>query len=306
LQVQETKSLAVVVYRENPILLDTVYTQEGKKIAYLVYNFFASDNNDGTMIYDKQLNDIFGRFKEEGVNELILDLRYNSGGSISSANALASMISNCTMQDVFSIEQYNDIVDAYFLEEYGGDYNTIPFMDYMIRTNSRGSAIEVTPIHHLGMQRLYVLTSYRTASASELVINALNPYLNNNIVLIGDTTVGKNVGSITIYEEDAVKRQTNQWGMQPIILQIANKIGFSDYLDGFPPDVEVDELEGIAENDLKPLGDTEEVMLKAALDHISGKITPARKSLKHGKPVGSFSDRVKARENMVKKLEVRY
>ncbi|MDR1666446.1 MAG: hypothetical protein LBS03_01945 [Bacteroidales bacterium] len=301
------KTLTVVEYKENPILLDTIYTREDKKIGYLVYNFFASDNNDGTMRYDKQLNEVFGRFIEEGVNELILDLRYNSGGSLLSSITLAGMISNCTSQDLFSIEQFNDIWSPYlreaYIEEYGkahaDDYNKDYFMDSITRKNN-GKKVEEVPIRHLGVERLYVLTSYRTASASELLINALNPYLNNNIILIGDVTVGKNVGSLTFYEENAVKQQTNKWGMQPIVVKIANKDGYSDYGQGFTPDVEVDEL---AEGSLKPLGDTEELMLKTALDHIAGAIIPTRKSLERWKNIGSSADRVKARGNIIIRQE---
>ncbi|MDR0713845.1 MAG: PDZ domain-containing protein [Bacteroidales bacterium] len=293
-------ALTVVEYEENPILLDTVYVQDDKKTGYLIYNFFASDNNDGTMCYDKQLNDIFGRFKETGIDELILDFRYNSGGSVSSAVALASMISGCTARDIFSIEQYNAIVDAYFQERYGKNYNKIPFIDAITLTDSNDKVIESTPINHLGMERLYVLTSGRTASASEMIINALNPYLNGNIVLIGETTVGKNVGSFTFYEDDPVKQQTNKWGMQPIVMRIANKDGFSEYSQGFEPDVKVHELD---DDSLKPLGDTEELMLKTALDHIAGRSRASRKNFRRWEHIGSSADRTKARGNIIKSRE---
>ncbi|MDR0845302.1 MAG: hypothetical protein LBN71_08775, partial [Tannerella sp.] len=100
-------SLSVVVYEENPILLDTVYTIDSKQIGYLVYNFFAPDNGNNSRSYEKQLNDIFANFKSAAIDELVLDLRYNGGGYISTAIVLSGMISNCTSQDMFGYERYN-------------------------------------------------------------------------------------------------------------------------------------------------------------------------------------------------------
>ncbi|MDR0815042.1 MAG: hypothetical protein LBN37_04740, partial [Bacteroidales bacterium] len=279
-------SLSVVVYKENPILLDTVYTIEGKQIGYLVYNFFAPDNGDNSRSYEKQLNDIFANFKSTAIDELVLDLRYNGGGYVSTAIVLSGMISNCTSQDLFGYERYNDILTEYFRDEEGADFEKMYFVD-KITAN--------IPIVHLDTKRLYVLTSRGTASASELVINSLSPYL-NSIVLIGETTYGKNVGSVTIYEEDAVKQQTNKWGMQPIVLKTANKNNFSDYGKGFVPDVKVNELD----YEIKPLGDTEEPMLQAAIDHIFGKTFQLKRSnIEQYRHLGSSIDRTPARRNML-------
>lgn len=90
-------SLSVVELAENPILLDSIYTLENKKIGYLVYNFFApgeelESENIRYGVYDQQLEEIFAAFKSNGVDELVLDLRYNGGGYTSSAVHLASLI----------------------------------------------------------------------------------------------------------------------------------------------------------------------------------------------------------------------
>ncbi|GHT24326.1 peptidase S41 [Bacteroidia bacterium] len=290
--------LLVVVYEENPILLDTIYTIDSKKIGYIVYNFFAPDNGSGNKSYEKQLNNIFTEFKSAAIDELVLDLRYNGGGYISTAIVLAGMISNCTVQDLFGYEQYNDILTRYYKEQ-DPDFYKIYFENLIITHNSRGQAIESVPIVHLDAKRLYVLTSYGTASASELVINSLSPYL-NSIVRVGETTYGKNVGSFTIYEEDAVKQQTNKWGMQPIVMKSANKNNFSDYGNGFVPDIEVNELK----YDILPLGDTEEPLLQAAIDHILGrpshlKPKAKRSNIKQSTHLGSAIDRTPARRNML-------
>ncbi|MDR2848632.1 MAG: hypothetical protein LBV39_05955 [Bacteroidales bacterium] len=288
-------SLSVVVYEENPILLDTIYTIESKKVGYLVYNFFAPDNGDGSKSYEKQLNTIFANFKSAPIDELVLDFRYNGGGYISTAIILSGMISNCTSADLFGFEQYNDVLTGYYLQK-DTEFDKIYFEDMITRTNARGAIIESTPIEHLGMNRLYVLTSHGTASASELVINSLSPYLNNNIVLIGDVTYGKNVGSMTLYEKDVVKQKTNKWGMQPIVMKSANKEGFSDYGAGFPPDVAINEWD----YDIKPLGNLEEPMLQAAIDHIFERTSQVRRSnIKQYKHIGSSIDRTPARQNML-------
>ncbi|MDR3094059.1 MAG: hypothetical protein LBU62_05390 [Bacteroidales bacterium] len=289
-------SLSVVVYEENPILLDTVYTIDGKKIGYIVYNFFAPDNGDGSKSYEKQLNTIFAHFKSTAIDELVLDLRYNGGGYISTAVVLAGMISNCTSQDLFGYEQYNAILAGYFRKE-DPDFDKIYFEEVITAYNAKGQVIASTPIAHLDAKRLYVLTSSNTASSSELVINSLYPYL-NSIVLVGDTTSGKNVGSITIYEEDPVKQQSNKWGMQPIVLKSANKDGFSDYGKGFNPDIPIIELD----YPILPLGDTEEPMLQAAIDHILGRpsrLNRTRSNIGQYKHLGSSIDRTPARRNML-------
>jgi carboxyl-terminal processing protease len=115
--------------------------------------------------------------------------------------------------------------------------------------------------------RVYILTGPRTASASELIINGLKPFM--DVYLIGDVTIGKNVGSITIYDEND---DSNTWGMQPIITKIFNSNGQSDYTAGFTPQ-ELDEDNSIH---LYPLGDTRERLLSRAIATITGNQLPAR------------------------------
>jgi hypothetical protein len=132
--------------------------------------------------------------------------------------------------------------------------------------------------------KVYVLTRNRTASASELLINGLKPYM--DVVIVGDTTVGKNVGSFSLYEENDPK---NTWGMQPIVVKIFNSLNQSDYSEGFIPNVADDDntLE------LLPLGDPNENLLSLALAEINGsggRLTALpRKSW--GKMLGSSLDK---------------
>ncbi len=244
-----------VNYAEDPVFFNKVFRLNGHKIGYLVYNFFAPGPTEDNYDYDKKLNDVFGTFKSEGITELILDLRYNSGGSLNSAILLGSMIApELSPDDVFIKLEFNPLLQAELVEEYGEEEALLNKLRDKLYTGEE--------INNVGasIRKLYVLTSNSTASASELVINGLKPYMPGNIFLIGNTTVGKNVGSISIYEENNPK---NKWGMQPIILRYFNKDGKADFLNGFQPDiVEKDNADKL------PLGDQNEQMLQIAINHI--------------------------------------
>jgi len=248
---ETTVSLSAIEYAENPNYLNKVISVEGKKIGYYVYNFFASGD---ASTFDQQMDDIFSQFKNQGITDLILDLRFNSGGSEVSAKNLASLVgSGINSSSVFFRRQYNNQINDIIINDpkYGQAFLTNQFAD---EASNIGSM--------LNGNRVYVLTSSRTASASELIINSLKPYM--QVFLIGDVTYGKNVGSISIFEEND---RRNTWGLQPIVLRVENSLGFSDYSTGFTPDIE-NKDNGLF---VYPLGDSRENLLAAAIAHITGK-----------------------------------
>ena len=118
----------------------------------------------------------------------------------------------------------------------------------------------------LNLDKLYVITSKRTASASELVINGLEAHI--NVTQIGDATTGKNVGSITVYDSPTFRKEnvnpTHKYAMQPIVLKIANKNDFSDYVNGLAADVT--QLEDLG--NLGVLGETSDPLLETTLNYI--------------------------------------
>jgi C-terminal processing protease CtpA/Prc len=120
----------------------------------------------------------------------------------------------------------------------------------------------------MGLTRLYVITTDDTASASEMIINGLSPYI--DIVQVGTTTTGKNVGSYTIYDSPNFERENRNpnhtVAIQPITFKIFNNLDQSDYTQGFAPDYEL--IEYISE--MKPFGDPDEPLLQATLGIISG------------------------------------
>jgi C-terminal processing protease CtpA/Prc len=297
-RVHKSVSLSVTKYEENPILLDTIYEINNQKIGYLLYNFFAQDNGNNSLAYVKELNQVFGQFQGSGINELILDLRYNSGGAITTSVALSSMIANRTSSDLFAMEEYNSFIDSYFRKAEGENYNKVFFQDQLEKYDTKGNVLESVPVNKLaGLNQLYVITSERTASASELVINGLIPYM--KVILIGETTYGKNMGSVTLYEEDSEKQKNNTWGMQPIVVKLANVNNESGYGNGFAPDEIVSEYKHLP---LLPLGNTDEVMLQTALIRMG--VVSANSLRSAGKtenlpfhPVSSSIDRTPVRIN---------
>lgn len=244
----KTLSVTATVFQANPVFLDSIYTAGTKTVGYLVYNQFvpAPNNSSGTE-YDDQVDAIFSNFKARGVNELILDLRYNPGGYTSSSANLASLIGkNISTSSVYFREEWNSTLTPYIKQEYGDEFFVQRFLN---KSQNIGG----------NLQRVFVLTTDGTASSSELIINGLRPYM--TVTTIGTTTYGKNVGSITIVDDSGKIK----WGMQPIVFKSFNSQGQSDYSAGFAPSIEVQEPLV-----LKPLGDITEPLLNEALYQITG------------------------------------
>ena len=107
-------------YAENPVYLDSVYTIGSKKIGYFVYHFFSADPGTGNDLYDLQMNAVFARFKAAGITDLVLDLRYNSGGSVNTATNLASnIVPDLSSNKLLIYYEYNRLLMDYYRNKYG-------------------------------------------------------------------------------------------------------------------------------------------------------------------------------------------
>lgn len=248
-----TLSLTTAEFAENPHFMHKIIETGGHKIGYYVYNFFAVGPNDNSDIYNDEMDAIFAEFKSAGITDLIVDLRYNSGGAEDATINLASLIgANIDNTMLFTKRQFNEQLQAEILATptLGPNYINKKFIT---KTENVGAL--------LNNDRVYILTSNRTASASELLINGLKPYM--DVFLIGNVTVGKNVGSFTLTDDE---NPDNKWGMQPIVVKSFNSLDQSDYSEGFQPNI----LE--LDNDLQlvPIGDEDEPMLDLAIGHITG------------------------------------
>lgn len=248
-------------YTENPVFISKVFELEGKKIAYLMYNSFIAN-------FDTELNNAFADFKSAGVTDLILDLRYNGGGSVESAKDLSSMITGQFEGKVFIREQWNEKYQN--LYENQNPEALINRFDDELRTGEK--------INSLNLNEVYILTSASSASASELMINGLDPYI--NVVQIGDQTVGKFQASVTLYDSDDFNKEgasdNHTYAMQPLVFKSLNSNGRTDYFNGLHPDIIY--IENL--NEFGVLGEEDEPLLELALNTILGRSQTDRSSIK--------------------------
>ncbi|WP_426484018.1 S41 family peptidase [Flavobacterium sp. 2] len=243
-------ALTKTVLEENPILINKVITSGGHKIGYLMYNGFYSD-------YDVKLNQAFGELKAQGVTDLVLDLRYNGGGSVRTSTRLASMITGQFNGKIFSKQQYNLKLMA-----------TMTTDDLESLNQRFVNNIDGTALNSLNLSKVYILTTSSTASASELVVNGLKPYI--DVVQIGETTIGKNVGSFTVYDSPTFTKSNvnpnHKYAMQPLVFKITNAQDFGDYTSGLVPTYV--QLEYVSSYGV--LGDPAEPLLNLAISKITG------------------------------------
>ncbi len=277
--------LSVVELAENPSHLDTVLTVGNSKIGYYVYNFFSPGTNGNE--YDGEMEKIFADFKSKGVNELVLDLRYNSGGAISSATTLGSLIGKgVDGSKIYYENRWNSRYQKYLEGRADGDA--------ILRGRFKELAANIG--NNLASGKLYVIVGSGTASASELLINGLKPYM--DVYLIGEKTVGKNVGSVPVDDEE---NPENTYGILPIVLQVYNSLGFSDYENGFSPDALLEEFKMLP---LRPLGEVQEPLLARAIQEITGVTASVKQNeavnarLSAAEPLGSSLD-LKSRTNLL-------
>ena len=240
----ESESLSRVEYTENPVHIAQIINLTDSNVGYLMYNAF---NNN----FESDLNAAFGFFQAAGVSDLVVDLRYNGGGSVQTAAYLGSMITGQFTGQVFSKLFYNQN-----LEESNREF---------LFTNSIEGGGN---INSLNLSRVYVLTTNRrTASASELLINSLKPYI--DVVVVGENTVGKTQVSQTVYDSPSLFttediNPNHTYAMQPLI---ANSTNVNDQLvlpNGLQADIEVTETPST----LRTLGMINEPLLGAAIQDI--------------------------------------
>lgn len=263
---------------ENPIFAKKIHDYGTQKVGYLMYNSFNSK-------FDTQLNDAFAEFKAAGVNEFVLDLRYNTGGEVQTAITLASMLTGQFTGQLFSKEIWNKKIEPEVIRTKGIINN---FRDIFKTEDGTTHSI-----NSLELETLYVLTSTSTASASELLINSLKPYI--NVVQIGETTRGKNQAAIEVYDEDAngVRNPRHKWAMLPMAVKHENNFGESDFHEGLYPDTPYSEDYG----NLGVLGEASEPMLNLAILQIRG-LSPELQETKPNKIISISSEHNIAKNGM--------
>ncbi|SNR48562.1 S41 family peptidase [Flavobacterium sp. ov086] len=195
----------------------------------------------------------FQELKNQNVTELVLDLRYNGGGDVSSATALSIILApNIKSSDLFIQFEGNKnggIVKQSFQQA--------------LESNERNVSFEVLKNTHPDIKRVYILCGKRTASASEIIINNLRPFM--DVITIGEKTVGKDVAGFPI-EDDRIPN-TKGWILYPSIYKLFNAKHEGNYSGGINPSLNVDELQDL---EIFALGNRSEILLSTAINMQSG------------------------------------
>ena len=243
----------------DPVFMYKIIETGGHKIGYLVYLQFITSYNSTS------LNLAMQYFKVNQITDLVLDLRYNPGGFTSAAQYLTSSVAPQSVVDNSSTlvtYQWNDKYQAYWVSNN--------------RQDQLGVNFDPTVPVKLDLGKVHILTGNGTASASELTICGLEPYM--DVITVGETTYGKYTASFTIkpedvYSSEAEYKDFKNWGIQPIVIRYANSQGITNFKDGFVPDFSVnDELLPAL-----PLGELTEPLLKKAVEDITGTTLPVPK-----------------------------
>ncbi len=219
-------NLAAGSYQEHPIFLDTIYTVAGKKAGYMVFNSFLGDT---TEMYNR-FSQTFSKFSQQNVDDVIIDLRYNGGGYVSVQDKLANyLLPSAANGQILMKQEFNSVYAQW------------------------NSSTTVNKIGPLNLPRVFIIVSSSSASASELLINNLKPYM--EVILVGPSkTYGKPVGYFPI--------PVGEWYIFPVSFRSTNKSGQGNYFDGFALNKQV--ADGID----KDWGDITETSLASVLKYV--------------------------------------
>ena len=245
--IQETGDVALPAVRPvtESAIYDTNFIQLKRtdyKIAYLAYNSFTAGTAEQSEKYNNELRAFSQECKQRGINNLVLDFRYNSGGEMECVQLLADILVPADkLESPFAFLQYNDKQSA---------QNRDLILDSQLL---QGGV-------NLNLPTVYIITSGTTAGAAEMLINCLKPYM--KVVLIGQTTKGEYVATETFINPKY------PWAVRPVVCEVFNSNGEADYSAGFKPDIAINETSYLQY--YLPLGEPDEILLHTALQVIAG------------------------------------
>ena len=275
----------------DPVLYEKVFDCDGKKVGYLYFVNFTMECGD-------RLLEVAKKFKQEGVTELILDLRYNTGGYVVTEEFLASILApeaDVKSGGLYQTSVYNDTPYAQALEKtYGKDFSNSYFKTKHSWTHDNVRYSYDISDANIGLSKIYALVATNTASASESILVGLMPLV--DVEIIGTKTQGKYCTGQMKAAEDYFKdceeylaylKKTDlqayaeymnrvwrffsgwrdyvgHWGLYVMINTYADRNGNNPCRpNGLMPDAEVED------NPIEPyqLGDDREALLREALTH---------------------------------------
>ena len=220
-----TLSITAQHYNFSVISYSTVQSPRGSNVGYLRFDEFTENATF-------ELEKAFTFFQAQNINKLVVDLRYNPGGSVNTASI--------------------------FLDKLGGNLNGKVQFSMVWNPQSSGQNETLhfdTDSNSMSPLKLVFLTTGNSASASELAINTMKPYLGDNVAIVGETTHGKPTGM--------AGRTNGSYIYFLINFVVENSIGFYDYFNGLPPDCAVSDTDYA-----HALGDPNEALLQEALYYI--------------------------------------
>lgn len=256
-----TRTLTKITYTSNPIFRDTVIVSGTKKVGYLAFARFSNSNNAQNV-----LTQAFTEFASNGVTDLVIDLRYNGGGYVSTAEYLANLIAPSRLNGtVMFTEHYNALLQsgkATILKNQpltddndkqrfsNGRPLTYFDVDYSVNGNTTKFS-KKGPLD--GISKVVFIVTGNTASASELVINSLKPHL--EVRIVGDRSYGKPVGFFPI--------KIDKYDVYYSMFQSKNSAGSGDYFQGFTPDANT------ADDVTHNFGEPQEASFAAAIKYLT-------------------------------------
>ncbi|MCL6524427.1 MAG: hypothetical protein K6T34_07165 [Thermoflavifilum sp.] len=217
-----TLTISATNYTITPVLFDTVFYFNNIPVGYFVFNQFVNvyDATGNPTEAKNELDQVFTKFKGAGVKDVIVDERYNTGGSVTTVAYLDSLLAPASAAGKLMYSYvYNDRITAY-LNQLSGFPQKVYF------GNTTGG---------LQLDHVFFITSRSTVSASELTLNNLRPYM--SVLTVGDTTYGKPVGFFqwSISDYDSLGKPQHLADLYDVNFQTQNAQEQGNYFQGIPP-----------------------------------------------------------------------
>lgn len=245
--IQETGDVALPAVRPvtESAIYDTNFIQlkgTDYKIAYLAYNSFTAGTAEQSEKYNNELRAFSQECKQRGINNLVLDFRYNSGGEMECVQLLADILVPADkLESPFAFLQYNDKQSA---------QNRDLILDSQLL---QGGV-------NLNLPTVYIITSGTTAGAAEMLINRLKPYMKRSAHRTDNQRRIRGYGN---FHQSQIP-----WAVRPVVCEVFNSNGEADYSAGFKPDIAINETSYLQY--YLPLGEPDEILLHTALQVIAG------------------------------------
>lgn len=245
-----TAAMNVGSYSINSVLYNTIFEVGTKKAGYVVFNQFLGESSQ------TELTNVINNFEANNVKDVIIDLRYNGGGSVETCEKLCGMLAPATANGKV---MYSYKMNAYLTKAFASEKVSLSV------NFAKSNTFQPTTI--------YFIVGGGTASASELLINNLRPYFANNLFLIGRTTYGKPCGFWATPIGYTEKQTTTKEGydLYAVSFESVNANNEGGYFAGMTPGTA--KYPGVMANDSfwLPWGDRNDASLAQALNHIATK-----------------------------------